>query len=629
MADVEKHGRKLSAKGKSCTKNHKGQCTEECLHLVSSGENQDNSENALDLEIDGMSKEASLNQTQLETDKLKRDTSNKLNEHSDILEILSTEKDLLLKIQGDLDVGMKKPHQTSKENHRLMKSESFPLTKDTVMKSIGTPTFRHKQTEIWAFSKGEKLLAGAHAPKMSASSFVEDISYEKQMKQKRTFSSRFSQGKNHRGWNQMVLHSFRVIKQKIKSALAERIYHRASSPEYSTTNDEKEGSQIIDDGVIQEYEKNESSNEITTSDYASNKDETRLIRRTSSLDGSLDRYTQLFEKTFSNDVNKYKCLNLINEDKVLKSESPSNFSRRNYSLPSLESLGFILHEVLHDRNFGHTLETDNHVRRKSLSSSLQTAKLLDQIEETEITETIEGDGRDMSSGLLSGKIVDEIQRKDSHEIALEDGNFLHENVEISTAIHAQGGELNPRSSSMEELESDNHFLLHKSVTENDSNFKYVKKILEVSGFMGNEQNQMWYSLNQPLKPSLRKDLDNEIESYGEEIASNYDHQLLFNLVNEVLLEIDEISPTYFPIPFSFNRKTRPMPKGQYLLNAVWTIVSSYLSLRPELDQTLDDVISRDLAKGSVWMNLQQEEEYVALELEEMIVDDLLDELVFS
>ena len=52
-------------------------------------------------------------------------------------------------------------------------------------------------------------------------------------------------------------------------------------------------------------------------------------------------------------------------------------------------------------------------------------------------------------------------------------------------------------------------------------------------------------------------------------------------------------------------------------------------MKPELDQTLDDVVGRDLAKGKGWMILQEEEEYVALELEEMIMDELLDEFIFS
>lgn len=181
---------------------------------------------------------------------------------------------------------------------------------------------------------------------------------------------------------------------------------------------------------------------------------------------------------------------------------------------------------------------------------------------------------------------------------------------------------------------ENHILLFKSDEENDSNFKYVKDVLEFSGFMGNDQ--MRYTVEQPLKPTLFKaleaSLNNEKESSGEEIINTYDHrQLLFNLVNEVLFEIHEKSPSYFPRPFSFNHLLHPMPKGQYLLKEVWSSVDSYLSLRPELFQTLDDVVSSDLAKRSGWMNmnLQQEEEIVALELEEMIIDDLLDELVFS
>ncbi|XP_019447948.1 PREDICTED: protein TRM32-like isoform X2 [Lupinus angustifolius] len=685
---VGQHGKKMSATGKSSSENRKkGRYTKESLHLEYSGENQANSENTLNLEKDGKSEEASLDQTYLETNIVKRDISDKLEKHNDILKICGVEKDLLLKFLHDLDVSRKKL-QASSNKSRLTKSGSFPLTESSKMRSVSTRTFKHKQTEIWAFPKGEKLLVGTQAPKISASTLVKDVSNESSMEQKPSTYSRSSQGLNHKGWNQLVLHSFKVIKQKIKHALVEAI-HRRYSLKYSITNDEKVVSQILDDGVIQECEKNDSSNETKAYDYDSNKHEVRLMRRTSSLNESLDRYTQLFEKSFSNDVkwhsSKSKSLRLTNEDKVLKSGNPPKFSRSNFSLPSLESLRFILHEVLLDTNIGDTVETDNHVQRKSVSFSSQTDKPLNQIEENEIAETVEGDGKDVNSSPLSGKIVEEIDRvtrdrmEDKHEIAAEDGNFRHEKVEISITIYpnkevvacletcsenntikqAKGGELNDRSSIVEESESDlakrrsvdsfegsssknasvtakdtntssdKNFLLHKSVTNNNSDFMYVKKILEVSGFMENEQNQIWHTLDQPLKPSLLKDLYNEIDFSGEEIVSPYDHQLLFNLVNEVLIQIDEMSPTYFPRPFSFNYRLRPTPKEYYLLNEVWTSVNSFLSLRPELDQTLDDVVSRDLAKGSGWMNLQQEEEYVALELEEMIVDDLLDELVFS
>lgn len=171
---------------------------------------------------------------------------------------------------------------------------------------------------------------------------------------------------------------------------------------------------------------------------------------------------------------------------------------------------------------------------------------------------------------------------------------------------------------------DNYFLLFGSDIENESNFKYVKHIIELSGFMENEHTQMWHTVNQPLKPSLFK----EIECCGEDICKPNDHQLLFNIVNEVLLDIYEGSSTFFPRSFSFNLRLHPMPKGHRLLKEVWARVNLYLSLKPELDQTLDDVVGRDLASTG-WMKLQLEEECVALELEDMIVDELLDEIIFS
>ena len=70
-----------------------------------------------------------------------------------------------------------------------------------------------------------------------------------------------------------------------------------------------------------------------------------------------------------------------------------------------------------------------------------------------------------------------------------------------------------------------------------------------------------------------------------------------------------------------------MPKGHHLHNEVWIRVNSYLNLKPEPDQTLDDVVGQDLAKTSG--NLQWEEELVALELEQMIVEDLLNEIIYS
>ncbi|XP_027342243.1 uncharacterized protein LOC113855020 [Abrus precatorius] len=705
---ARQHSEKISAAGKNSPKNRKKDPRTDKRF------NEENSEGcseyALQLEKDGKTTEAALNLKHMETDKLDRGTSNKFKKHSDdVSEVFRVEKDLLIKFLRDLEVGGKKFHQASHNKARLTKSGSFPLTSTSQMRNISSRSLKHKQNEIWAFPKRGKFLAGTQ------DSFVKDISNEKSMplvndlgvdstmEEKPSIDLRSSQGSNHKGWNQLVLHQFKVIKQKIKHALVEfrksgyqtsavAIHHRAS-PEHSIINNEEEISPCLDDGMIQEHNRNKSSNETKASDYDSNKHDACLMRRTSSLNESLDRYTELFEK-ISKDVkwqnSKSKSLKLTNEDKIHKSGRAPRFSRSNLSLPSLETLGFILHEALFDTNdVENTVEADNHVQRKSVSFPLRIDKSHDHFKGAEIVETVEGSDRDANPNLSSDKFMETIdegvtcdQEEDIHEPAVGDGSLPHKKEEIcvitnlnkevmvsletsyedNTTRHSKGTRLNTPGSTLEELESDlsykgsvyhslpdslsnrnasvtaedtdkssdNHFLLFKSDEDNDSNFNYVKNVLEFSGFLGIDHIQMRYTVDQPLKPSLFKALDvtlrHEIESSREETINPYDHQLIFNLVNEVLTEIYEKSPTYFPRPFSFNRRLHPIAKGDYLLNDVWSGVKSYLSLRPELDQTLDDVVGRDLEKRSGWMILQQEEECVALQLEEMIMEDLLDDI---
>lgn len=587
---------------------------------------------------------------------LNRDISIKFKNNDDVLEVINVEKNALLKFLRDIDIGGKKIHQTPHNKAKLTKSGSFPLTAPSKVKNISSSTFRSKQTEIWHFPKGEKLLAGTQAPKKLGSSLVKDISYETSkpsasdlgidsvtaMQQKPSISSRPSEGLSHKGWNQVVIHQFKAIKQKIKHALVEFKKSGHQTSVEVIHNNEKEISQSLDVGVIQEYRKSKSLSEAKASESDSNKHEASLMRRTSSLNESMDRYTQLFEKSMSKEIkwqsSKSKSLRLTNDDKIHKSRHARMFSRSNLSMPNLESLGFILHDVLIDTNeANNTVESDNDVQRKSVSVPLKIDKSLEHFKEAEVDETVEGSARDVNPSSLSDNPA--VKTSMTTYLSKEATTSLEISCQDNIISQAEGKESNTHSSNASVTDIDtnnsleNHFLHFKSYPENDSNFKYVKDILEFSGFMGNEQTQMRYTVDQPMKPSLFTALEeiflHENECSEEENINMCDHQLLFNLVNEVLFQIYENSPTYFPKPFAFNYKLKPMPKGNYLVKEVWDSVSSYLRLRPELDQTLDDVVGRDLTKGSGWMNLQQEEECVSLELEEMIIDDLLDEILFS
>lgn len=181
-------------------------------------------------------------------------------------------------------------------------------------------------------------------------------------------------------------------------------------------------------------------------------------------------------------------------------------------------------------------------------------------------------------------------------------------------------------------DKDDH-LQHFELGNNDASFNYVREVLQLSGFIGNESLGTWYSLDQPLNPLVYKELEeylhHELQYSPAEMGGNCEHQLLFDLINEVLLELYERSFTYFPQALSFNRHIHPMPKGNRVLDEAWSRICQYLSFRTNLDQSLDDIVAQDLAKGDGWLTHQFETECVVLELEEFIYDELLDELIYS
>ncbi|KAJ7950325.1 Protein TRM32 [Quillaja saponaria] len=162
-------------------------------------------------------------------------------------------------------------------------------------------------------------------------------------------------------------------------------------------------------------------------------------------------------------------------------------------------------------------------------------------------------------------------------------------------------------------------------------FDFVRDVLELSGLSGHDSIGTWHSDDQPIDPSVYEEIEGclllDPDCSGNEESGHCNHMLLFDLINEVLVEIYGRSYSYCPMSLSSLCSIRLMPAGNHVLREVWSLISWYLSLRSEADQPLDYVVSRDLAKGDGWMNLQFETECVGLELEDLIIDDLLEEFL--
>uniref|UniRef100_A0A5B7CB97 DUF4378 domain-containing protein n=1 Tax=Davidia involucrata TaxID=16924 RepID=A0A5B7CB97_DAVIN len=210
-------------------------------------------------------------------------------------------------------------------------------------------------------------------------------------------------------------------------------------------------------------------------------------------------------------------------------------------------------------------------------------------------------------------------------------NEQHEEGMDSLTVAKSRVNLEEIETSIKQFNSDfPHFLVDaKDIWE----FNYVRDVLEQSGFSSNELLGTWHSADQPMDPSVFDEVEGcllpEPNCSENEEGGNCNHLLLFDLINEILLEIHERSFTYWPMSLSSCSHIRPMPVGYHVLEEVWANISCYLSWRPNVEPSLDDAVSRDLAKGDGWMNVQFDAECVGLELEDMIFDDLLDELIWT
>ncbi|XP_076916201.1 uncharacterized protein LOC143575814 [Bidens hawaiensis] len=167
----------------------------------------------------------------------------------------------------------------------------------------------------------------------------------------------------------------------------------------------------------------------------------------------------------------------------------------------------------------------------------------------------------------------------------------------------------------------------------DDDFTYVKKILERSGFIKIGLHQTWYSSNQPLDPFVFQEIESHYfhdpERFAEEVNELSHRLLIFDLVDDVLLTMYERSFTCYPKKPSSSCHISPVPTRSLVLDQVWNNVSRMLNFKHDTNESLNDIVSRDLRSDDGWMNLQLDYESVGLDLEDLILDEVLDEIVYE
>ncbi|KAF2321922.1 hypothetical protein GH714_004570 [Hevea brasiliensis] len=474
-------------------------------------------------------------------------------EKVDVLELFKVNKKLFLEILQDPDVQAANNIHVQLNSHktvRLKKSGSFPLADSPSTRFLRPSTLEHKQKEIWSYREEEIFLL-----RLKCQSLL------------------------------------RPTLRKILKDTPVRL------KEFITHIDGKENFRSC-------HETNDSDNDLSKGRLAH-------IRRISSLNESVYQYARLFEFSLTKEAKWHdyqsKSLKLTNEDKFPSTGYSFKSFRRRLSLPDLESFCPLPNETSHNSlhsgmpiktSFDYDTNAENYScnNLKSVegpNSCKQNENSGDPIVgiEEEISnigeqyeETVEPEKQKCSpcQDQEKGSAIifsEEHDQKGPNSVTKE--HFKDEITSQTECLVSEGCELDSglvcidepntsvdlqdRSSrgswtgcSSLDCEKDenaytmagDHPFHFESNELDDTDFSYVRDVLEVSGFIEQGCLGTWHSLEQPLSPTLFKELEaylhRELECSSEDVGSNCDHQLLFDLINEVLLQIYESSLAYFP-----------------------------------------------------------------------------------
>ncbi|KAK4365584.1 hypothetical protein RND71_013464 [Anisodus tanguticus] len=469
--------------------------------------------------------------------------------------------------------------------------------------------------------------------------------------------------KHKRHDSKLVLAGFRNLKDKITHALKENrkekrrimmdvVLHKVPKDVKKGTNLLEKSTADGNDGYFPESTCNTAHRHSPFS-----KSQTKSFKRTSSLNDALDRYNRLLESCSSKDEKQqsYQSSSL----RACRSSSPARSRtivlERILSVPDLRHYPSFLIEYAPEASYSETVDTaassnnlnlganrsdeqksldiplgsEKKIQQDSNSDSNTPEDLLDVSENSDDFDAFKIEKNsfpvenDMEENASPKSTLDKLIPTTLPDMIIQEATTIPEDLPMSEGIAENAFDTNEEGiSAYEQMRS----LLQIQVDErNKAEFNYVKDVLDLSGF----------SVNEFMNLSVFKEVGGcflsqpDCSGYAEESGS-CDQLLLFDLINEVLLQLYERSSLYWPKALTSHSYIHPMLHvGYHLLEEVWKDISWWLSYKLENDQLLlDDAASRDLAKGDNWMNLQFDAECVGLELEDLIFDDLLDELIF-
>ncbi|KAL3625876.1 hypothetical protein CASFOL_030405 [Castilleja foliolosa] len=311
------------------------------------------------------------------------------------------------------------------------------------------------------------------------------------------------------------------------------------------------------------------------------------------LNESMDKYAQLFDNSFRMDIGKLsvsKSLKLTNENV----HAPVYF-RRIRSLSNVDSYYSnqdfeALVDGIRNSSYKENVALDANMKIHKLDAGLRLHASEDEKEE---------------DGFVSG-LEHQVYEGMGHESTFHESNL---SIDTDCVVNLKNNEI--------------------------SDLIYVRHLLNRSGIAVDPSGITWHASNQPFGPQLFEEVESRWPHERDEIngwpdfCGCWHHRMVFDLLNEVLVEVYDLSLPHYPKALSSSCHVRLFPVGDHIVENVCKSIGTLLSMKLHDKQSLEAVVGCDLARDQCWMNLQLEMENVALYFEDVIFDELLEEVVFS
>ncbi|XP_057980264.1 uncharacterized protein LOC131166054 [Malania oleifera] len=158
--------------------------------------------------------------------------------------------------------------------------------------------------------------------------------------------------------------------------------------------------------------------------------------------------------------------------------------------------------------------------------------------------------------------------------------------------------------------------------EKDSLFEYVKAVLQASRLNWDE---FFMRLTAPdilLDPSLI----HEVELFPNHLCC--DQKLLFDCINEVLVEVFQWHFGFAPWVSFVKPNIRPIPNAKTVIFEVWDGVKWHIH-PPLSPPTLDQIVGKDMAKSGIWMDIRSDAETIGVEMGEAIFNELIEDTILG